>query len=106
MIPKELKEKEMIDIDKEYFDFVLVEMGMGRFLHRAPACSKLERGDAVLCETWTGTDYGTVISIVTLSKNDIDAIDFIMKATKSGRTVNKVLAKVNFKCIQYDKDEL
>lgn len=106
MIPKELKEKEMINIGKEYFDFVLVEMGMGRFLYRAPAYSKLERGDNVLCETWNGPDYGTVLSIVTLSKNDIDAIDFIMKATKSGETVNKVLAKVNYECIQYDKDEL
>lgn len=87
--------------ERQWFDFVLVKQGMGDFLYRAPAFSRLKIGDNVLLDTVFGEEYGTVQSVVTLCDTDEKTIDFIMKATRSRNNVRKVLAKVNLDYFEY-----
>ena len=88
-------------MDKKWFDFVLVQQGTGIYLFRAPAFSKLQQGDTVLCDTSFGTEYGQVSAVVTLSEDDEDKIDFIMRATRANKTVRKVLSKVTHRYFEY-----
>ena len=80
----------------EYVDFVLCKHeGCDKpYLFHAPAFSHLEKGDLVTVETSKGEQMVMVIASMSVQKNDMDAIDFIMNATRADSDVKKVLKKV------------
>jgi hypothetical protein len=89
-----------------YFDFVLctVEDSQKTYLFHAPAYSSLEKGDPVIVETVNGNKQGTVIGCMTLCKDEVDKIDFIMNATGASKDVKKVLSKIEFKSFKYKEE--
>ena len=81
---------------KDYFDFVLCKFDEkgNTHLFRAPAFSKLKKGDSVKVDIEFGETMATVVSCITLANDDNVEIDFIMNATGASLDVQKVLSKV------------
>lgn len=83
----------------EYFDFVLVKHDLDAtksYLFRAPAFSKLEKGDFVVVETKKGNKTGFVEACLPIDKADTQKIDFIMNATGASKEIKRVLSKVQY----------
>ena len=90
-----------------YVDFVLCKHdGWDKiYLFRAPQFSHFEKGEIVTVETSKGEQMATVVSSMTVAKDDQSAIDFIMNATGAPSNVNKVLSRVKFCKFDYEEDE-
>ena len=81
-----------------YFDFVLCkhEHCDKPFLFYAPAFSGLKRHDLVMVETFDGEKFAEVMACTTLSDDEKETIDLIMRATGAQTEMRKVLSKVAF----------
>lgn len=91
-----------------YVDFVLCKHPNNghNWLFRAPGFSGLKKGDAVMVDTKFGVRNATVVSVVTVKRDDKQMIDFVMNATGADADVKKVLSKVTYAVIDYaDEDE-
>ena len=89
-----------------YFDFVLCKtlFTSKTDLFHAPSWSTLKKGDLVVVETSSGEQMATVMATMTLSKDNLDGIDFVMTVTGADTNVRKVLSKVEYRTFDYEED--
>lgn len=98
----------------KYFDFVLCQMVRQEtpffeadtepILYRAPAFSKLKKGDLVIVETETNDQMAKVVACCSLADDDKDTIDLVMNMTQA-EDVKRVLAKLVYKEFGYKEVE-
>lgn len=92
--------------NETYVDFVIIrhEGCDKKYLFYAPAFSRLEKGDLVKVETKNGVQLATVVSSMTVKKDDQRSIDFVMESMSAPKEVKRVLSRGIFSKFEYEEE--
>ena len=94
---------------KDYVDFVLVnhDGSEKNYLFYAPAFSGIKKGGQVVVDTKYGSKLANVVSVVTIPRDNLQFIDFIMNATQADNDVKRVVSVITHRVLDYtEEDEL
>lgn len=91
----------------KYLDLVLCDFNQdGKpYLFIAPAWSNLKKGDAVVVDSDGDDSCATVLSVITVSEDDEQKIEFAIRATRATAPLKRVISKIVFREFEYEEDE-